>query len=375
VIEPFFAVRATPHRIARLCGPAAASAVIASHDGWSRLDRDPGKVGGPTRAFACALSFEPGLRVVTYSPDGSSASGLDAAALPGGAGLLRRALTHSDPRYTERRRLADACHALGVPIGLLAAPTSPIPAASAPPAPSPTTGVVLAGPSARADAGLAGQSAWTVPVSPQWTLYFWDGEGRQTPTANAALALAGRHPAVACWWSGEAAGFVVVHGAKRIAGHQWGGGPAPITPESTAAAGRVLAADFGVPDQALAVIGLLRRTDLAPPDALASLFALLGLPGAGLGRATTASLAAWAATLPAAVHTARMTTMAAIRSEFAGARALWQRLLNGAVAVAMLLATAALTLVWHGGGISGWWVLLGALTTLSYAWGLRPRRS
>jgi hypothetical protein len=234
--------------------------------------------------------------------------------------------------------------------------------------------VVLAGPSATADAGLTGQSAWTVPVSPQWTLYFWDGAGRQTPTANAALALAGRHPAVACWWSGETAGFVVVHGSKRVAGHQWGGGPAPITPESTAAAGRVLAADFGVPDQALAVIGLLRRTDLAPPDALASLFGLLGLPETGVGRATTASLSAWAATLPTAVHTPRMTTMAAIRSEFAGARALWQRLLNGAIAVLMLLATGTLAVVWQWGGISGWWVLLGALTTASYAWGLRPRR-
>jgi hypothetical protein len=180
---------------------------------------------------------------------------------------------------------------------------------------------------------------------------------------------------VACWWSAEAAGFVVVHGPKRIAGHQWGSGPAPITPESTAAAGRVLAADFAVPDQALAVIGLLRRTDLAPPDALASLFGLLGLPDAGVGRATTASLAAWAATLPAATHTPRMSAMAAIRSEFAGARTLWQRLVNGAIAVLMLVAAAALALVWQDGGISGWWVLLGALTTLSYAWGLRPRRS
>jgi hypothetical protein len=99
-----------------------------------------------------------------------------------------------------------------------------------------------------------------------------------------------------------------------------------------------------------------------------------GLPDARIGRATTAALAEWAATLPAAVHTPRMTTMAAIRSELVGARALWQRLLNGAIAVVMFLATATLALVWQWGGISGWWVLLGALTTLSYAWGLRPRR-
>jgi hypothetical protein len=225
-----------------------------------------------------------------------------------------------------------------------------------------------------ADAALTGQSAWTMPLSARWSLHFWDGEGRRTPPATAALALAARHPAVACWWSAEAAGFVVVHGSQAVAGHQWGSGPAPVTPESTAVAGKLLAADFGVPEQSLAVIGLLRRTDLAPSDAIASLFALLGLPGAGIGRATTASLAGRAAAVPAAVHTARTSTMAAIRSEFVGARALWQRLLNGVVAVLMLLATGTLALVWQWGAISGWWVLFGALSTLSYAWRLRPRR-
>jgi ABC-type multidrug transport system permease subunit len=41
----------------------------------------------------------------------------------------------------------------------------------------------------------------------------------------------------------------------------------------------------------------------------------------------------------------------------------------------MGLATVVLAAVWRWGGISGWWVLLGALTTIVYAWGVRPRKS
>jgi hypothetical protein len=411
VFDEIFVVRATAHRIARLAGPAT---VLATYDGWSRLDRDPRAIGAATRAFACVLRLGTELEVTTYAPDGTTRSSFDAETLPRGAALLRQAITHVDPRYTRQARLADACRALGVPVELLLAPAAPValglpstppvapgrsepsPAVSAPvssgrselppavEAPAPRTGVVVAGASALGDGVLTGQSAWTIPVSPRWVLHFWDGSGRERPPTHAALALAGRQPAIACWWSADEAGFVVVHGSKPVTGHQWGG-TAPTTPETTATAGRLLATEFGVPDQALALIGLLRRTDLAPAGALASLFELLGLPDAGLGRATTAELAAWAATVPTAVHTSTMSGLAAVREavraqpnpldELSARRPLWYRVLNGGIAVVMGLATAVLAVVWQGGGISGWWVLAGAAVTLSYAWGLRPRRS
>ncbi|MFF5297353.1 hypothetical protein [Paractinoplanes globisporus] len=429
MFDEIFVVRATPHRIARLAGPAT---ILATYDGWSRLDRDPRAIGAATRAFACVLRLGTELEVTTYAPDGATRSSFDAETLPRGAALLRQAITHVDPRYTRRARLADACRALGVPVELLLAPPAPValglpstppvspdrpelsppvspdrpelsppvspgrpelsPAVSPgrpelPPAveaPAPRTGVVVAGASALGDAVLTGQSAWTIPISPRWVLHFWDGSGRERPPTHAALALAGRQPAIACWWSADEAGFVVMHGSKPVTGHQWGG-TAPTTPETTATAGRLLATEFGVPDQALALIGLLRRTDLAPAGALASLFELLGLPDAGLGRATTAELAAWAATVPTAVHTSTMSGLAAVREavraqpnaldELSARRPLWYRLLNGGIAVVMGLATAVLAVVWQGGGISGWWVLAGAAVTLSYAWGLRPRRS
>ena len=365
MLDEVFVVRASAYRIARL---ADAAAVIGEHDGWSRLDRDPRSTGAATRAFACVLRYGARLEVVTYSPDGSSRSSVDAWTLPGGDSLLRQALTYEDARYTRQARLADACRALGVPVELLVPTPSPAPAGAR----APRTSVVLAGPEALGDAGLTGQSAWTVPLSPRWCLHFWDGAGRETTAVTAALVLGGKRPAVAWWWSADEAGLVVAHGSKAVGGHQWGGS-APVTGDSTAAVGRLLAADFGVPDQALAIVGLLRRTDLTPAGALASLAETLGLPAAGIGRATTASLVEWATGATGAVHTPAMTGMAAIRYAMRSTAMPPNRRVDGVIALVTGLATGGLALVWHGGGISGWWVLLGVLVTAGSAWGVRRR--
>jgi hypothetical protein len=314
-VDEIFAVRATAHRIATLAGREAAIAVVTEHDGWSRLRRDPRDVGAATRAVAFAL--RPGDGSATrYLPDGSVAEGADAA-MTGGQSLLRRALTHDEPRYTPAARLADACRALGVPPQLLVdRPPRRLPV------PAPRTGAVLVGldlAAAAADAVLARQSSWTVPLVPRWSLHVWDGAGRPAPSTTAAYALAGRHPAVALWWSARDAGLVVVHGSRLVAGHQWGEW-APITPESTASAGKVLAGDFGVPDQALALTALMRRRDLAPAQAMASLVALLGLPGTGLGRLSATALAAWSATVAGAVRSPELSGLAAIRHAVREAR-------------------------------------------------------
>ncbi|GIF20218.1 hypothetical protein BJ973_001875 [Actinoplanes tereljensis] len=311
-----FAVRATAHRIAALAGREAAVAVLAEHDGWCRLRTDPQAVGAATRAAAFALHDEPELTVTGYRPDGEVAHGGEAA-LPGGGALLRQALVHDEPRYTAAARLTDACRALGVPPELLL----DRPPRHAP-LPVPRSGLVLVGldpAAAAADAVLTGQSSWTVPFTPKWSLHLWDGAGRPTPYTTAAYVLAGRNPAVALWWSAREAGLLVVHGSKLVAGHQWGDW-APITPESTAEAGRVLAADFGVPDQALSLTALLRRRDLAPTQAMTSLVALLGLPDAGLGRRSADALAAWSAGVLGAVRTPHKTGLAAIRHAVREAR-------------------------------------------------------
>jgi hypothetical protein len=84
------------------------------------------------------------------------------------------------------------------------------------------------------------------------------------------------------------------------------------------------------------------------------------------------------------VHTERLGMVAAVRRSVREApapsavsirRPLWYRLANGAVAVVMALATAGLVLLWREGQVNGWWVVLGAVATLSYALGLRPARS
>ncbi|MEU4241843.1 hypothetical protein [Actinoplanes sp. NPDC026619] len=312
-----FAVRATAHRIATLAGPEAATGVIAEHDGWSRLRRDPREIGAVTRSAAYALIHQSGVRITGYHPDGSVAEGPGAATMAGGAALLRQVLAHDEPRYTPAARLADVCRALGVPPELLVdRPPRRLPI------PAPRTAVVLVGldlAAAAADAVLTRQSSWTVPLTPQWSMQVWDGAGRAAPGTSAAYVLAGRNPAVALWWSAREAGLVVVHGSKLVAGHQWGDW-APITPESTAAAGRVLAADFAVPDQALSLTALLRRRDLAPAQAVASLVALLRLPDAGLGRLSASALASWSATVPGAVRTPQLSGLAAIRHAVREAR-------------------------------------------------------
>lgn len=384
--DEIFAVRASAHRIARLAGPDVAE-VRSERDGWSRLDRDPRDVGATTRALACVLRLDDDgwLQVTAYAPDGSAADGPEAArtaGLPAGVGLLERVLGHTDPRYTDRARLTDACRALGVPPALL---LEPGPATPPPATPAPRTEVVLVArdaAGAAADAPLTGQAAWTVPLGAGWSMQHTDGTGPATPATVVAQVLGDRQPAIACWWSADEAGFVLVHKGQPVAGHQWGG----WAPDDTAEAGRLLAADFGVPDQAVSVTALLRRRDVAPADALAEVFALLGLPGAGLGRATAADLAAWSAATPAAIHTPHLGKVAAVRhamreappenvlDELSARRPLWYRALNGAVAVAMTITTVVLVIFWRRQELSVWWVVASTLVTVSYAWGLRPAR-
>jgi hypothetical protein len=414
--------------------------VLAEASGWCLIDRDPRAAGTAARVPSCVLRRADGeaLSVTVYGADGAAADTGDSAAaaraarLAGradGAVLLWRALTHVDARYSPATRLADACRALGVPLALIepaaapfalpdspaapfALPDSPAAPFALPdsPAAAPVTGVILVNAvvaAAAADAPLTRQSAWTVPFTPAWSLHLWDGQDTPSPVIRAAAALARRdRPTLACWWSpsptepaggqpasagsvpsdGQSgvAGFVLAGGGQPATGHEWGG-QAPVSADSTARAARALAAAFGVPDQALTLTALLRRTNLAPAAALAELFAVLGMTTPGIGQ-PAGEVAAWAATVPGAVRTPRLGMVAGVRhamgeapprnalDELSARRPRWYRVLQGAIAVVLGVATAALAVVWQDGGISGWFVLLGTAATATYAWGLRPAR-
>jgi hypothetical protein len=79
--------------------------------------------------------------------------------------------------------------------------------------------------------------------------------------------------------------------------------------------------------------------------------------------------------VPGAVHTPAITGVAAFRHAMRSTATPPDRRVDGAIALVMGLATVVLAAVWRWGGISGWWVLLGVLTTIAYAWGVRPRKS
>jgi hypothetical protein len=399
--EEIRVVRATPHRITTLAADVPVSVLASSH-GWSRVAGDVAALSVATGTAGCVLRVgdDAALSLLVHRPDGTVIGPLDAASaepemvqavavfgLPDGATVLHRALTATSPWYDPPARLADACRTLGVPLELITA------AEPGRPAPTPIgvaaeVGVVLVHApvdAAAADAPLSRQSAWTVPLGTQWSLHVWDGSGEPTSLVGAAMALAEKQrTTLAYWWSGRTAGFILTRGNRIAGAHEWGG-DAPNTPNSTAQAGQALTEEFRVPEQAPAVVALLRSTDLAPGDALAALCRLLRLPAELVGQ-TSEELATWATTVPGARHTDRLGFAAAVAhtvreappdnilEDLSKRRPGWYRLLNGLVAVVMGLSTALLALMWHWHAMSGWWVLVGVLTTLSYAWGLRPGR-
>lgn len=180
------------------------------------------------------------------------------------------------------------------------------------------------------------------------------------------------------------AGFVLTR-RNRVAGaHEWGGG-APATPEGTARAGRQLAEAFGVPERALSVVGLLRRTDLPPGEALTELGRLLDVPMEMVGR-TAAELTEWAESVPGAIRTERLSFLGALlhsvrehpmrppREDLYHVRPRWQRLLSGLTLLAIAPITVFATVGWLHGEMSGWWVLLGLVLCGDMAWGVRPGR-
>jgi hypothetical protein len=394
-------VRATPYRIATLAADVPAS-ILASAHGWSRVEGDITALSVATGTAGCVLrsSDDGALSVLVHMPDGTAVGPLDADSaqlelaravevfgLPDGATVLHRALTATSPWYDPPTRLADACRALGVPLQLVTA------AGPAPPAPVQTAAILEVGvvlvhatvTAAAADAPLTGHAAWTVPLGDQWSLHAWDGSDEPPSLIDAAVALAGKQrTTLAYWWSGRTAGFLLTRRNRVAAAHEWGG-EAPKTAESIALAGEALAEEFRLPGQAPTVAALLRDTDRTPEEALAALCQLLRLPAEVVGR-TYEDLAVWAVGVPGAVHTDRLGFASAVAhavreappsnvfDDLSKRRPMWYRLVNGLVAVVMGLSTALLALLWHWHMMSGWWVLGGIFTTLSYAWGLRPGR-
>ncbi|WP_329106965.1 hypothetical protein OG792_02520 [Micromonospora sp. NBC_01699] len=408
--ETIDVVRASAYRLGALADAAPATP-LAEADGWTRL-RSSGADGEGTdlaalsvaaRTPACRLRVDGdgGLRLSAYGPDGGSVGPLDGTCaesdalavaalfgLPDGAAVLHRALTSPSTGYHPTARLADACRALGLPLELLTpAGSAPVTARAAAPA-QPEVGVVLMYAPARvaaADAPLTTQSAWTVPVDESRSLHLWDGRGQRASLALAAEVLADKRWAtLAYWWSERTAGFVLTR-RNRVAGaHEWGGG-APVTPEATARAGRQLAEEFGIPEQALTVTALLRRTDLVPVAALTELGELIGVPVDVIGRGA-GELADWAATVPGAVRTERMGFAAAVvhsvreysakppKADPYHPRPRWQRILSGVRLLVFVPILALGVAGWLRGEVSGWWVLLGVVLTADAAWGLRPGR-
>ncbi|NES14753.1 MULTISPECIES: hypothetical protein [Micromonospora] len=398
--EEIRVIHATAYRIAALAHAVPAS-LRAQSNGWSRVDADMAALSVTTRAASFLLRVDDvgTLSLLVHGPDGGATGPLDAASteaelaqavgifgLPDGAGVLRQALAPAaSARYDTAARLADVCRALGAPLELLTVdPTDPQREPEKPAQPEAGVVLVYAPVAVAAAAGpLALQSAWTVPLGTQWSMHVWDGDGQPTAPVHAAEALgdAGR-VTLAYWWSARTAGVLLTRDGRVAGAHEWGSAVV-ATPESTARLGRALAEEFRLPEQVLAVITLLRRTDLAPSDTLAALCMLLRLPAEIVGL-TAEELARWAASVPGAVHTEKLPVMAAVvhsvreappdtvLDELSARRPGWYRLANGVVAAVMAAATALLALLWRQEVASGWWVLLGVATTVSYAWGLRP---
>ncbi|RKR89980.1 hypothetical protein BDK92_4344 [Micromonospora pisi] len=410
--ETILAVRATSHRL-RTLGAAAPDRMWHEADGWTRLTTstagaddvaapEPAGISVAARVPACLITVDDGgLRLTACGPDGVAVGPLDAGCteadaasavtlfgLPDGTGLLHRALSSPSPAYDRPARLADVCRCLGMPLELLTPAGSDGAVVVARPAGGPEAGVVLVyAPAvvAAAEAPLTRQSAWTVPVDGLRSLHLWDGRGPRANLTVAAEVLADRRwPTITYWWSERTAGFMLTRRKRVVGAHEWGG-DAPVTPEGTARAGRQLAEQFGVAEQALTVIGLLRRTDLPPKQALVELGELLDLPVEMVGR-TAGELAEWAGSVPGAIRTERLSLAGAVihsvrehrmkspPEDLYHARPMWQRLLSGLTLLVFVPMTVFFAASWLRGEGSGWWVLLGLVLTLDMAWGVRPGR-
>jgi hypothetical protein len=78
--------------------------------------------------------------------------------------------------------------------------------------------------------------------------------------------------------------------------------------------------------------------------------------------------------LRAVAHALRETPADTVVDRAVRERPTWYRVLNAIIAVLMAFFTFVLYLNWHWDTISGWWVALGAVTTLGYAVSVHPRR-
>jgi hypothetical protein len=171
---------------------------------------------------------------------------------------------------------------------------------------------------------------------------------------------------------------------RAVTAHEWSRVDLGIA--HTAAAARALAAAFHVPERALDVTSVLRRDAAEPVRALVDLLTLLRVPTVPVGldqdrlvevarSAPGAGPAPRLSPLRAIVHAVQQAPVTNVVDRAARERPRWYRVLNGLIAAAMAFFTFVLYLNWRWDAIAGWWVLLGAATTVGYALGARrPRR-
>jgi hypothetical protein len=313
---------------------------------------------------------------------------------PGAGPVLHRALTVDSPFYEAPDRVGDVCRAVGVPLDLL------VPDSTVDPARSDVVradvGFVLlrlGAAAAAVQSPLTRQSAWIMPAGRSWCLQVWDGQPPRQPLPATAMTLSLAHRdgfALAVWWSPPSgvegpgrAGLFLSRSGRAVAAHEW----SPrfdLGIDHTASAGRALAAAFGVPERALDVTSVLRRDAADPVRALIDLLTLLRVPTAGVG-SDQHELVATARATPDAVHAPRLSPLRAmvhavrqapatnIVDRAARERPRWYRVLNALIAAAMAFLTFVLYLNWRWDTIAGWWVVLGAATTVGYVLAARPR--
>jgi hypothetical protein len=226
----------------------------------------------------------------------------------------------------------------------------------------------------------------------------WDGQPPRQPLPAAAMTLSQAHRdgfALAIWWSapsaegerrgpGARAGLFLSRSGRAATAHEWSP-RVDLGIEHTASAGRALAAAFHVPERALDVTSVLRRDAADPIRALTDVLTLLRIPTVPVGldqngliemaRSTPgARPAPRLSPLRAIVHAVQQDPATNFVDRAARERPRWYRVLNGFIAVAMAFLTFVLYLNWRWGTIAGWWVVLGAATTVGYALAARPRR-
>jgi hypothetical protein len=225
------------------------------------------------------------------------------------------------------------------------------------------------------------------------------------------MSLSQGHPdgfALAVWWSGpppagsasspsvastslvprsdvgSRAGLFLARSGRAVTAHEWSP-RVDLGIEHTASAGRALAAAFHVPERALDVTSLLRRDAADPVLALTDLLTLLRVPTMPIGLDQDGLLGT-ARSVPGAVQAPRLSPLRSIVHAIQQApatnvvdraareRPRWYRVVNALIAAVMVFLTFVLYLNWRWGAIAGWWVVLGAATTVGYALAARPRR-